>query len=110
MDEARFGSAVFSGSSTAGCASTIRASPIACRRCARSLVRQRRSSVRMPAGMSAGSWLQSGSTFKIDASVSLTDSPWNACVPARISKSTAPNENTSARRSAAFPRACSGAI
>ena len=58
------------GSSRSGCSSAMRASPIACSRCLRSFVRQRRTSLRMEAGVLAGSASQSGSSFSTVAKVS----------------------------------------
>ena len=62
----------------------------------------------MRGGVFAGSNDQSGSTLRIDASVSVTVSLPNPCRPARHSKSTQPNDQTSLRLSTVRPRACSG--
>ena len=63
----------------------MRASPIACSRCRRSLVKQRESSIRIRCGTAAGRSAQSGSLVITKASVSLTPSPANARRPVSIS-------------------------
>src|SRR5579863_5781475 len=83
---------------------------MACSLSLRSFLRQYSSSLRADAGVGAGSALQSGSTFKTIASVSVTDSPGNARFPLSNSNSTAPNDQISQRRSTVLPRACSGAM
>ena len=60
------------------------------------------------AGDSGGRRLQSGSCFRIAASVSAASSPSKGRVPVSISKNTQPNAQTSARLSAGRPLACSG--
>ena len=59
-------------------------------------------------GVFGGMALQSGSRSRTLAMMSDTVSPLNGCLPVSISKSTHPNAQRSARRSQAFPRACSG--
>jgi hypothetical protein len=51
----------------------------------------------MAAGVSVGRALQSGSVFRTDASVSLTVWPVKVARPVRISYSTTPNDQISAR-------------
>jgi hypothetical protein len=75
-----------------------------------SFSRQRRSRRRIGAGRSAGSACQFTSSLITLASVTEMSSPWNARRPESISYNTAPNAQISARRSTAFPRACSGAM
>jgi hypothetical protein len=87
-----------------------RASPMACSRVLASFFRQRVSNRRSPAGVVAGTALQSGSLLMTDTIVSVTSSPRNARVPDSISNSTAPNAQMSPRRSTVLPRACSGAM
>jgi len=87
-----------------------RASPMSCRRCLGSLTRQRISSSRARAGMFAGTAAQSGSLLRTDAITSEWSSPSKARRPVSISYNTTPNAQTSARRSTALPRACSGAM
>ena len=81
---------------------------MSCRRRSRVFSRQRRSKSRTLTGVSGGSSRQSGSLFKIAASVSETDSPWKTSRPIRHSKSTQPKEKMSVRLSSGLPRACSG--
>src|SRR5262245_23835189 len=91
-------------------ANTIRASPIAWRRRLRSLVRHRRTNLRIATGVAAVSASQSGSSFRTLARVSETDSPSKALLPTSISYRTAPNDQMSARLSTDLPLACSGDI
>ncbi len=89
---------------------TMRASPMACKRCFGSFFRQRWRRARTGFGVVAGSRFQSGSALMISASVSVTLSPLNAMVPANISKRTHPKPQMSARRSTGRPFACSGGM
>jgi len=68
-----------------GASSEIRASPMACSRCRRSLVKQRRNSVETSAGVPFGNAFQSGSSLSTEANVSDADSPVNARLPVSIS-------------------------
>ena len=88
----------------------MRASPMDCNRCRGSLFKHRRISCRISFGMLAGKKLHSGSPRMTAAKVSDTVSPLKAIFPVSISNATAPKDQISARRSTAFPRACSGAI
>ncbi len=63
----------------------MRASPIACKRCLRSLARQRRSRVRTADGIEAGSLDQSGSSLATETRISPPESPVNARCPVSIS-------------------------
>jgi len=63
----------------------MRASPIACNRCRRSLVKLRASSIRTRCGTVPGRSAQSGSLVITKASVSLTPSPAKARRPVSIS-------------------------
>ncbi len=60
--------------------------------------------------MPAGTLVQSGSLCSTAPRMSATDSPGNAGLPERSSYATTPNAQMSALWSAAFPRACSGAM
>src|SRR5262245_16783935 len=62
----------------------------------------------MRLGVVVGRSAQSGSLVITYAMVSDTVSPENVCRPESISKRTTPNDQISARRSAALPLACSG--
>ena len=74
------------GSTPAKTSSTaMRASPMACSLCLQSFLRQCRISLRTVAGVWVGSALQAGSSFSTDASVSESDLPWKARLPASIS-------------------------
>ena len=73
-----------------------------------SFSRQRRSTKRMFGGVVAGNACQSGSPFKIAASVSVTVSPSKTLFPVRHSYRMQPNAQMSARLSTALPLACSG--
>ena len=86
---------------------TSRMSPT---RCFGSFWRHRRRNTTSVGDRSRGSRLHSGSARTTAANVSVMSSPGNARLPVSISNSTAPNAQMSARRSAALPRACSGAM
>ena len=81
---------------------------MSCRRCLRSLARQRRSSFIKVGGVFGGRADQSGSRCRIAPSESAKLSPENGCRPVSISYSTQPNEKMSLRLSTGLPRACSG--
>ena len=85
-----------------------RAAAAESRRRVRSFCRQRRSSLRMGAGVLAGKRFQSGSRSMTRAIVSETPSPANADCPVSISNSTQPKAQMSERLSTALPPACSG--
>ena len=95
-------------SGTVSCSNAMRASPIPCNRCLRSLTSMRPSNRRTCPGVVAGSARQSGSSFTTAANVSPTVAALNARLAVSISNSTMPNENTSLRRSTGLPTACSG--
>ena len=85
-----------------------RASPMSRRRSLGSRSRQRSSRRRTAPGVSDGRPAHCGSRVRTAASTSLTVSPSKSFRPVSISKSTTPKAQMSARRSTAFPRACSG--
>src|SRR6516164_2155473 len=58
----------------------------------------------MLAGVVVGNAFQSGSFMITPANVWETSSPAKACLPVSISKSRAPNDQISQRRSTVFPR------
>ena len=87
-----------------------RASPIACNRRFGSFSRHHRSNAWNCGGSDAGRARQSGVFFNTDASVSEIVGSSNSLRPVIISNSTTPNAQMSARRSATYPRTCSGAM
>ena len=92
----------------AGFSSAIRASPMACNRCLRSLARAAAQDLADGAGRIGGELGPVGSLLTTASSTSGVVAPGKARLPASISYSTAPNEKISLRRSAARPTACSG--
>ena len=74
-----------SGAPAMTSSSSMRASPASRNRKVGSLRRQRRMSATRRRGVAAGNAVQSGSVFRIAASVSETDSPSNVCRPVSIS-------------------------
>ncbi len=90
--------------------SVTRASPTSRSRCLGSRSRQRSRSIRTARGVAGGSTPKSIGWRSTAAIVSEMSSPLNKRCPVSISTQTTPNAQTSARRSTALPRACSGAM
>ncbi len=96
------------GGMPGGCSSTMRASPMSRSRRRTSRSRHRSSSARRYGGVAAGSASHGGSSRMTAAMISVADVPSNTRRPDSISNRTTPNDQISARRSTARPRACSG--
>ena len=89
---------------------STRASAMSCNRRLGSFRRHCRNSDLIIAGVSAGSRVQSGSVFNIEATVSVIASPWNAFLPAVGARHGAPQSMPSNSRPAASQARRSGSV